>query len=426
ATCPAVTCGTAKSGQIRARFYTLQPEQTGKARTYSAFVQDTITWNRLSVNVGVLFNKDDFAQVTLAGVRVNFMSFGWSDEVQPRVGVAYNAELVKGDKFYGSYGRYYGLDQKSTSRSFAPFRIRQDEAYFDPATGAFLGQNVRGSSAGKLIPQDLKPPYTDELVVGYAAPVTNVVSVELFGQYRQTRDIFEDVPINPDNYFGSFQAKNLPNARRRYRAITLDVTKRLSSRWAADVSYTYSKLDGNFDLDYSGVDVFNTSSIIEDAPGINTAEPNRYGRLSQDRPHIFKIFGSYDTPIGVTVGGYFRLQSGAAWEARGQDGNGSYYRYLEAAGSRRLPTQANFDLLGAYNFHLGGAVNLRAEARVLNVFNTQTPLTVDKVQYFDPYKDGTPPSTLGPQGTSQPNASFGHYLTFAQGRRLVLTAIVEF
>src|SRR5207244_1667848 len=162
---------------------------------------------------------------------------------------------------------------KSTSRSFAPFRIRQDEAYFDPTTGVFEGQNVRGSSAGKFIPGDLKPPYTDELVVGYAAPVTNAISVETYFQYRQTRDIFED------------------------------------------------------------------------APGINTAEPNRYGKLSQDRPHIFKIFGSYDTPVGVTVGAYFRLQSGGAWEARGQDANGTFYRYLEPAGSRRLPTQANVDLL---------------------------------------------------------------------------------
>jgi hypothetical protein len=413
--------------EIRARYYTLQPEQTGKARTYSAFLQDTITWNRLSVNVGVLFNKDDFAQVALDGTRYNFMTFNWGDEVQPRLGIAYNADLVKGDKFYGSYGRYYGLDQKSTSRSFAPFRIRQDQSFFDRATGAFKRQQIRGSSAGKFIPRDLKPPYTDELVAGYAAPVTNVVSVELFGQYRQTRDIFEDVPIDPNAYGTSlFEAANLPNARRRYRAITLDVTKRLSSRWAADVSYTYSRLDGNFDLDYSGIDVFNTSSIIEDAPGINSAEPNRYGQLSQDRPHIFKAFGSYDTPIGITLGGYFRLQSGAAWEARGQDGNGSYYRYLEPAGSRRLPTQANVDLLAAYNFRLGAAVNLRAEARVLNVFNTQTPLTVDKIQYFDSYKDGTPPSTLGPQGTTQPNANFGRYLTFAQPRRLVLTAIVEF
>src|SRR5205814_1518635 len=95
ATCPAVACGARKTGQIRARFYTLQPEQTGKARTYSAFLQDTISWKRLSVNVGVLFNKDDFSQVTLAGQRVNFMSFAWGDEVQPRVGVAYNAELLK-------------------------------------------------------------------------------------------------------------------------------------------------------------------------------------------------------------------------------------------------------------------------------------------------------------------------------------------
>ncbi|HEV8267381.1 MAG TPA: hypothetical protein VGR00_04075, partial [Thermoanaerobaculia bacterium] len=379
-----------------------------------------------SANLGVLLNKDDFAQVALDGTRYNFMTFGWGDEVQPRIGVVYNTEALKGDKAYANYGRYYGLEQKSTSRSFAPFRIRQDQAFFNRMTGVFLREQIRGSSAGKFIPSDLKAPYTDEFVVGYAAPLTGVLSFDTNFQYRQTKDIFEDVPVDPNNYFGSFQAKNLPDARRRYRAISIAVTKRLQNHWAADVSYTYSKLDGNFDLDYSGVDVFNTSSILEDAPGINTVEPNRQGTLSQDRPHILKIFGSYELPFGVVFGGYFRLQSGAAWEARGQDGNGSFYRYLEPAGSRRLPTQANVDLLAAYNFHLGGPVNLRMEARVLNVFDTQTPLTVNKTQYLDPYVDGNPPSTLGPQGTKQPNPNFGNYLSFAQPRRLVLTALIDF
>ena len=424
--CPAGVCGTASvPGTIRARYYTLQPTQTAKARTYSAFLQDSVTWNRLSVNVGVLLNKDDFAQVALSGVRYNFMTFGWSQEIQPRLGLAYNSDLMKGDKFYGSYGRYSGLDQKSTARAFAPFRIRQDQSYFDPVTGVLLGTQVRGSSAGKLIPIDLRPPYNDELVFGYEAPIANTLTVNAYYQYRSLHQAFEDTPIDPSNFGGAFQAENIAGASRIYRGVTLEVNKRLSNHWAANVSYTWSELTGNFDEDYA-IEAFNTSSLLEDAPGLYTWEPNRYGTLANDRPSILKAFVTYDTPIGVTVGGYYRYQSGAPWQATGVDANGTAHRYLEPAGSRRLPGWSNFDLLAAYNFRFGGSYNLRLEGRILNVFNTQTPLTVNTEEYLDSYVNGNPASTLGPQGTSKPNPAFGQYTSYAQPRRFVATAIFEF
>jgi len=434
-TCPLGVCGPKSvPGTIRARYYTLQPTQTGKARTYSLFLQDSISWGRLTANVGVLANKDDFAQIALDGTRFNFMSFSWDQEIQPRVSVVYNTEALKGDKVYGSYGRYVGLDQKSTSRSFAPFRIRQDQSYFDPTTGAFLGTQIRGASAGKFIPSDLRPPYYDELILGYEAPVANLLTVNAYYQYRSLHQAFEDNPIDPDNYNDGFQAANIAGASKIYRGYTLELNKRLSNRWAANVSYTYSRLTGNFDEDYD-IELFNTSSIVEDGPGVNSAEPNRYGHLANDRPHIFKAFASYDTPFGVTVGGYYRYQSGGAWQATGADAVSSCgcLRYLEPAGSRRLPGWSNFDLLAAYNFRFGSSYNLRLEGRVLNVFNSQPGLSVDRLQYLDDYVEGTPvePSVgtsrnLGPQGTSKPNPTFGQFTTFAQPRRFVATLIFEF
>ncbi|MGE5347311.1 MAG: carboxypeptidase regulatory-like domain-containing protein, partial [Acidithiobacillales bacterium] len=155
--CSAPYCGpTDLSGLVRARYYTLQPVQYSKARTYSAFAQDTLTWKNLTAYLGVLFNRDDFAQVCQPGTtgcptqggeatRYNFMTFNWSKEIQPRLGLTWNTNLIPGDKLYSTYGEYAGVDQKSTARSFAPYRIRQDQAYFDPVTGAFLGQRIRGS-----------------------------------------------------------------------------------------------------------------------------------------------------------------------------------------------------------------------------------------------------------------------------------------
>ena len=160
---------------------------------------------------------------------------------------------------------------------------------------------------------------------------------------------------------------------------------------------------------------------------MNSAEPNRYGTLANDRPHIFKAFASYDTPFGITLGGYYRYQSGTPWQATGVDAvSGGALRYLEPAGSRRLPGWSNVDLLAAYNFRFGGGYNLRLEGGVLNVFNSQAPLTVNRQEYLDVYVDGTPPATMGPQGTTRPNPLFGQYTSYSQPRRFLATFVFEF
>ena len=110
----------------------------------------------------------------------------------------------------------------------------------------------------------------------------------------------------------------------------------------------------------------------------------------QDRTHVFKLFGSYDLPFGFTLGGFLRVQSGQAWQAMGRT-NSYAARYLEPAGSRRLPTWTNFDLLGAYTFNFGQGMSVRIEGRVQNVFNTQTALSVVTQQYNDPYVDPAAP-----------------------------------
>src|SRR4029077_7831074 len=131
----------------------------------------------------------------------------------------------------------------------------------------------------------------------------------------------------PDS--GPYVGANLPctrfascqkaNAERTYHALTIDVRRQMSRGWMADASYTWSRFEGNFDLDYSTVAVFNTSSFIQDGPGTNVEDPNRQGPLFEDRPHVFKVFTSYAVTPRVTASGYLRFQSGTPWAARGRD-----------------------------------------------------------------------------------------------------------
>ena len=102
-------------------------------------MQDDITiGSRLVVNAGLLVNRDEFSQ-TLAS-KNTFLTFDFSDEIQPRVGVNYQLRKGAGDKVYGNWGRYYSMDQKSSARSLAPQRLFFNDALFDRATGALISR----------------------------------------------------------------------------------------------------------------------------------------------------------------------------------------------------------------------------------------------------------------------------------------------
>jgi hypothetical protein len=441
---------------LRARYYSPQPPQLGQGRTYSLFVQDDVAFGgRTSLSAGVLLNRDDFSQHVAGsngcpaaillkggaavyesrGDTCTFMRFGFADEIQPRLGVSYQLRDGMGDKAYGSWGRYYNMDQKSSGRSLAPARIFQTQTIFDLA-GRVLSSGPLASTTGKLIDPAIKPIFTDEFVAGYATPLPGTFSLDVYFMSRTMRRFIEDIPSRMNGTApnaGPFVAANLPcaafaacqsaHARRSYRAVTIDLRRRLSDGWFSDVSYTWSRFEGNFDLDYGATAVFNTSSFIQDGPGTNVEDVNRFGPLLEDRPHVLKVFTSYAVTGNLSASGYFRVQSGTPWNARGRDNEGAVMNYLEPAGSHRNPTWSNLDLMASYRLPLNGGVAVSLEARVLNVFNAQTRLSTDSQQYLDVRAVPTPPYFAPYQ---DPNPFFGTANAFAPPRRLFLASVVTF
>src|SRR5262249_696360 len=140
-------------------------------------------------------------------------------------------------------------------------------------------------------------------------------------------------------------------------------------------------------LDYSPatspIAVFNTSSFIQDGPGTNVQDPNRFGPLFEDRPHVFKAFGSYAVSERVAVSSYLRVQSGTPWAARCRDSQGAGLNCLERSGTHRNPTWTNLDVMGSYRLVQGRRGQMSVEARLLNVFDNQTQLSTDAQQYLD-------------------------------------------
>jgi carboxypeptidase family protein len=440
---------------FRARYYPDQPPQLGQATTWSIFVQDTMTiGQRFSLNAGILLNRDDYAQdltgsggcptsytpggagvYESSGDKCTFLRFGFGDEVQPRIGLNYNVRPGRGDKVYANWGRYYNLDQKSSTRSLAPRRIYQNQAYFDAVTGALLADAPRASTTGKLIDPAIKPTYNDEYLAGYATPMSRNWAIDVYYQYRNTKNFIEDVPSSlPDN--GPYVAANLPctsleacqgaDAKRKYQAFTVEVSRKMANRWSLLASYTWSKLEGNIDYDYD-FEIFNTSSFIQDGPTVFVQDPYRYGPLTQDRPSVFKAFATWEPIDRLTVGGYLRVQSGTPWNTRAADfecGGSCSFNYLEQAGSHRNPVWTNFDLLASYRLPVGHKQALTIEGRFLNLFNTQTQLSTDGRKYLDANYLDAPPWV---DYTDIPvNQYYGQASGYAPPFRFVISARFDF
>jgi hypothetical protein len=399
------SCGPASQRPCyRARYYSAQPAQISQAETWGIFLQDKITWDRLTLNLGVLANQDKFipnggdvggfdilrGDITIPNANVptcaeapgaetctykSNVTFDFEDQIQPRVGIAYTFNKNVGDKIYANFGRYSNMDNQSFARSAAPIRPFRVDAFINRTTGEVISSVVRNNQTGKRVMENIDPTKTDEYIAGYARPLGGGWAAEVWGMYRRIDDIIEDFPgVNRETGSG-FRYGNVPGYR-RYRAGTLEVRKSLHDNWTLDVSYTLSRLEGNWDLDYA-TQLFYTSSYISDGPGLYVEDHNRDGILIGDRTHIGKIFGSYVFPTNTTIGGYFRYQSGRPYEARGFDElYGTDYLYLEEAGSRRTEDWINLDLLVSQSFHLGPG-DLNVGVSVYNVFDEQAVLAVN-------------------------------------------------
>ena len=80
------------------------------------FAQQVDRKRRLSATVTL---KGGAAVYESNGDSCRFLRFGFGDEIQPRLGLAYQLATGKGDKAYANWGRDYNMDQKSSGRSLA-------------------------------------------------------------------------------------------------------------------------------------------------------------------------------------------------------------------------------------------------------------------------------------------------------------------
>jgi len=199
-------------------------------------------------------------------------------------------------------------------------------------------------------------------------------------EVKQTSEV---VTISGDAIMVDTSVATLVKPKRQYDAVEARFDKRFAKNYQFVASYTWSRLFGN----YSGL----SSS---DEEGRNSPNVNRYfdtpwqgvdqkgklaeGRLATDRPHTFKLFGSYllKNKLGnTTFSPIMQFYSGIPLTSEVAVITSATAMPSGRGDRGRTPFYSNFDLNLAHEFkplQSHEAVRIRLELAVFNLFNQST------------------------------------------------------
>jgi hypothetical protein len=325
------------------------------------FINDSWRLNKsLTLQLG-LRTEREFLPSFDPKIQVTPIEFGFGSKMAPRLGFAYDP---KGDgrmRFGASWGLYYDIMKYEMPRGSFGGDKWLDNVYtldnpnifnIKPGAPGGFGQcqcpgtlievvNWRIPShdpSENLIEPNLKPV---RLQAWDASWEYNFTSDYVFGvryTHRQLDRTIEDVGIltpQGEQYFianpgfgitvdsrkfpADYPANVTPKAKRNYDGVEFRLERRFSRQLAFQTSYTYSRLYGNYaglaNSDENGRRSPNVNRVY-DEPWMAYDEKGKlvYGRLATDRPHAFKLFGTYDwkTKAGTTrLSPYFSVFSGA-------------------------------------------------------------------------------------------------------------------
>ncbi|MGE5233792.1 MAG: TonB-dependent receptor [Acidobacteriota bacterium] len=299
-----------------------------KGKSYGAFAQDGWQVNeRLTVSAGVRYDSVSFTNDL--GTKV--ADYG---KVQPRIGAAFDFSGKATTVARVSWGRFmhpsaltmpsfakqkslpsfaylscsaFGFSREACQSRFSGTLTRggltvprwiDDPQRTDP-NGYLLSSNNVFSSLPNEVDPNLKPTYADALVLGIAHQFGHRTSIDVSYVHKNTRDIFEDtcngnVPTpTADAPCDFYIMTNLPQLKRDYDGLILQLESHAYPWLNVVASYTYSKSQGSVEY---------TQNAGTDFDVYPVHYVNTYGYLSDDRRHRVKVNGYSELPHGFTVG----------------------------------------------------------------------------------------------------------------------------
>ena len=334
------------------------------------------------------------------------------DTLGPRVSAAYDLFGTGTTALKLAAGRYYYviasgggvLDGANPNANYSEQYVWNDlngDRRFQP--GEQSGEPVisRVDTSTISFDPDYLRPYTDEFTGGIDHELFPALRLNVVYTYRREKNPqASSNPANPYDTFlttrpddgrdgiagtaddGTFQYYNrtstavnqtfFTNDRsylQTYKGLEITATKRMSNRWQMLAGYTFAQSR------IEGLSVNTNPNNLLNVTGPLAGQNTNFNGQIGDRPHQFKLTGTYITPwydIGVATN--FSTSSGIALTRQvtvAQTVGGNSTVNVEPLGSSRLEARTVMDLRVFKTVNMG-ARSLEASVDVNNMFNTNT------------------------------------------------------
>ena len=371
----------------------------------------------------------------------------------PRLSVAYDVTGDARTALKASAARYYyvisttgtpldALNPNSTYQATYTWNDANHDLVFQP--GEQTGIPVITSGTTTSVDPNYRRPYTDEYTVGVDRDLGQALKVSAVYSYRRER--FQQGTLNasgayatalttradtgPDgvagtaddttySFFDRIGSGNLvvvtndPTSVQSYKGLELTANKRFTNRWQMLAGYTFAHTTWN-NFSVPNLTTPNPNSAINQNGPVVTNQYGTSAGQTGDRPHQFKLTGSYILPWqNVELAANFRSQSGVALtrfiNTRPTVG-GTFNVSVAPVGALRLDPVTTLDLRASKLMKVGsqsieGSVDFYNIANANTIWDARTGSgTLTFLQGGDPNgarnvlpQFGSPASVLAPR-----------------------------
>ncbi len=381
---------------------------------WALYLQDSWTPDfldgKFTLNVGFRAEKENIPTFSdLPEYQYPPVDFDFFDKLAPRIGFIYDVYGDASTKIFGSFGWYYDVMKLyMAEHAYGGFKWISDYYTLDDwdytkiakgsesACGDYIRTyNWREPSFDSTDP-DLKPTVQSELSFGVERKLAEYIAASVRVVYKHYIRTIEDVGVltaGGESYFttnpgfgyarpvsqgGQFLDKYppCPKAKRDYWGVNLELDKRFSDNWMAGVSYTWSRLYGNFSGLASSDEWGRNSPMVERYWDLwwHMFDKNQFeivGPLNTDRPHQFKFWGSYAWDWGMTVGTVINAMSGIPVTRELHTGLEGYYPDGRLTDGR-APFLFFANIYAEYNLKVTDRYRIQLSLNVDNIFDVKT------------------------------------------------------
>jgi hypothetical protein len=381
-----------------------------------------LKWNAVSPRIGLTY--------ALGSDKKTLVRAGYNRYVNQLGSTILGASLLAP---YYSYFTFLGFDRNGDKIIQRDELVRLSAFYYIDPT------NPGATTPLTRLDYNMKPPKTDELIVGFERELVSDFSVGVNYSYRRYTDLLETRPekhqgqgdfYTANDYVvggmagGTFTdvngkvittpqvpfyvlksgidapvfyvIRNRPDYRQTYNGIELTATKRLANRWMLRGNVSYNNW-----TQHAG-----PNSVYDPTPRIQTTAPaNQAWCLglcsgpvversagSGSFKDVFinskwstNVTGLYQLPLDFSVGASFTMRQGypKVWRDEVSVDNGVDDVVLNKLGSVRFPNVYELDLRAAKDFRIMNKVGITLSADLFNVPNKRTVLQRETLLFSD-------------------------------------------